>query len=50
LCSSNVAAKKCPPCVFATKYKNGVFVGFTAALNDSSPGFPIGPGGSPAFR
>src|ERR1700684_3159923 len=47
LCSSSDAAKKCPPCVFATKYKNGVFVGLIAALNDSSPGMPIAPGGSP---
>src|ERR1700759_5650214 len=41
LCSSSDAAKKCPPCVFATKYKNCVFVGLIAALSDSSPGFPI---------
>src|SRR3984957_7556804 len=47
LCSSSDAAKKCPPCVFATKYKNCVFVGLIAAFSDSWPGFPIGPGGSP---
>src|SRR5437764_1234986 len=47
LCSASVELKKCPLCVFATKYKKLVSAGCRAARSDASPGFPMGPGGSP---